>query len=220
MSAPPYMQFYVGDYLASTKRFSTLQHGAYVLLLFEMWQNGGYIENDDATLTAIAGVRPTQWARIKPTLMRHFRIENGMVTHARLLESLQSYAQKCAQLSKNGAHGGKAKALKHKKREVANASDLTKQMPIYPEPEPDREINLSAPSGAERDLSLWSEAQSRFRSPDGERACAPVLRLVTEKGPSEGSQTDGPAWMAKRPSEMTPEERLLAKAYVEAQRNG
>ena len=209
MSAPPYMQFYVGDYLADTMRLTTMQHGAYLLLLCNLWRAGGELPYDDGLLSQLTKLRPAQWRDMKPTLMPFFRVENGMLSQGRLTAEFQRAAHSYETKKQNGAHGGKPKHRKTKEAGLAGA----KRSLIYTEPEPEREINLSAPSAAERDLSLSNEqAQSRFRSPDGERACAPVLRLVTEKGPSEGSQTDGPAWMAKRPSEMTPEERLLAKA--------
>ena len=85
-----------------------------------------------------------------------------------------------------------------------------------PSVEPSEEETLSL-TGAR--VSSSCEADARSARLNGSLASAPAS-AQEKRGPSEGCQTDTPAWMAKRPSEMTPEERLLAKAYVEAQRNG
>jgi hypothetical protein len=50
MPAMPYMQFYVGDHLAATSDLSTLEQGAYLLLIFNYWQRGGPLPDDDTKL--------------------------------------------------------------------------------------------------------------------------------------------------------------------------
>ena len=54
MTSAPFMQFYVGDYLADTLALSTEQHGAYLLLLLTLWRHNGRLPNDPATLARIA----------------------------------------------------------------------------------------------------------------------------------------------------------------------
>jgi uncharacterized protein YdaU (DUF1376 family) len=65
------MPLYWGDYLRDTRDLSTLQHGAYLLLIAHYWQHGG-LPGDERALAAIAGVPRPTWRRISPALAAKF----------------------------------------------------------------------------------------------------------------------------------------------------
>jgi uncharacterized protein YdaU (DUF1376 family) len=94
----PWMPLYVGDYLADTKHLTTVEHGAYVLLMMHYWQHSG-LPDDDARLARIAGLNAEEWAGVKKTLAELF--EPGW-THKRIDAELAKAAQK----SRNGRRGG------------------------------------------------------------------------------------------------------------------
>lgn len=66
------MPLYVGDYLADTRRLSTLEHGAYLLLIMDYWQNGS-IPTDDAALARIAGMSGKEWGIAKKSISPLFQ---------------------------------------------------------------------------------------------------------------------------------------------------
>lgn len=83
MSALPWMPLYPADYLADTRRLTTEQHGAYLLLLLDSWVSGA-LPDDDSVLARVAGMDAEGWAAMRPVLARYFQIADGMWIHARL----------------------------------------------------------------------------------------------------------------------------------------
>src|SRR5215472_12825991 len=65
------MPLYWGDYLRDTRDLSTLQHGAYLLLIAHYWQHGA-LPTDARQLAAIAGVPIATWRRIAPAIAAKF----------------------------------------------------------------------------------------------------------------------------------------------------
>lgn len=79
-----WMPVYIGDYLADTMRLSTLQHGAYFLLMLEYWRQGP-LPDDMDELSAIARAERKTWDKsIWPTLKRFFsKGEDGLLHQKR-----------------------------------------------------------------------------------------------------------------------------------------
>jgi uncharacterized protein YdaU (DUF1376 family) len=87
-----WMPFWVGDYLADTRHLSTIEHGAYLLLMMHYWQHDG-LPNDDRKLARIAGLSLKQWATYRPTLAEFFDDE---WRHGRLQHELSVSLEKSA----------------------------------------------------------------------------------------------------------------------------
>lgn len=78
------MPLHIPDYRADTGHLSTLEHGAYLLLIMHYWMKGG-LPDDDARLARITGMDPQQWSEAKPALellftagWRHKRVEREL----------------------------------------------------------------------------------------------------------------------------------------------
>ena len=85
--ARPWMPFYVADYLGDTEHLSTVQHGAYCLLLFSYWKRGT-LPDDDQQLANITRLPLDEWLTHRPTLQAFFfdgwthkRMEAELVRH-------------------------------------------------------------------------------------------------------------------------------------------
>lgn len=92
-----WMPLDVGAYLRDTSRLSTLEHGAYLLLIMDYWVNGN-LPKDDASLALIARVSLDDWKKMRPKLKKLFK--KGW-THKRVEEELQKAAEISEKRRKN-----------------------------------------------------------------------------------------------------------------------
>lgn len=68
----PWMPLYVADYLADTMHLSTVEHGAYMLLIMHYWQNGS-LPKEPVKLARIARMTGKEWAEISDTIAELFQ---------------------------------------------------------------------------------------------------------------------------------------------------
>lgn len=118
MAQYPAMPLWTDAYLGDTFDLSTLEHGAYLLLLMTMWRSGGSLPDDDKKLARSARLTTGQWKRIKPRLMEFFKVENGVITQGRLTDEYNAVRQK----SKRQSEKAKSRWLKTKETHDAAAS--------------------------------------------------------------------------------------------------
>lgn len=78
-----WMPLYVADYLADTSRLTTVQHGAYLLLIMDYWRNGS-LPDDDSILAQITKMQPDAWSNTRAYISKFFSIENGQWFHKRI----------------------------------------------------------------------------------------------------------------------------------------
>jgi uncharacterized protein YdaU (DUF1376 family) len=82
-----YMPLWIGDYLADTTHLSTVQHGAYLLLIMAYWRKGP-LRNDDATLAATAKMTAAEWRKHKLVILAFFTLNDGQFTQTRIEKEL------------------------------------------------------------------------------------------------------------------------------------
>lgn len=70
MAEFPALTLWTDSYLSDTRLLSTLEHGAYLLLLMEAWRRPNCdLPDDDNMLARMAGLGPDEWGQIKAIVM-------------------------------------------------------------------------------------------------------------------------------------------------------
>jgi uncharacterized protein YdaU (DUF1376 family) len=136
--SPPYMPLYVGDYLADTTHLSTMEHGAYLLIIMALWRNGGELPNDPNRIAKCAKLTMDKWRRIESTIMEFFAVDGDRIIHARVTKELQHVTEIRTSRSDAGRRGNEAKALKKQQADTANVIRLHTQL------EPELDIRTEA----------------------------------------------------------------------------
>ena len=107
MAALPYIQLYVADYLADTAHLTTIEHGAYLLLIFNYWQKGNSFKaKDERTLNkrlaTVARMNEQEWENAKETLSEYFEINENEWVHSRIERDLEQVNSKSTKASAAG----------------------------------------------------------------------------------------------------------------------
>lgn len=103
MAEFPIMPMHWDAYFADTTHLTTLEHGAYLLLLGAMWRAGGSLPNDDKRLARFAGLTNGQWTRAKLVIWPFLRVMDGIVTQDKLLETLDAVRQRSRSAKKSAS---------------------------------------------------------------------------------------------------------------------
>src|SRR5215469_7478047 len=111
----------ISDYLADTQHLTTVQHGAYLLLLMTMRRAGGWLDDDDQKLARIVKMTVSKWRVIASDIRSLMIFQDGKLSQKRVLSDIQKQQNVGFRNAMNGKLGGIAKSLKTKSSEVANA---------------------------------------------------------------------------------------------------
>lgn len=102
-----WMPLYIAEYTADTTRFTTEQHGAYLLIIMDYWRNGPP-PDDDVVLAQVAKLPPARWRAIRKILAPKFKIADGVWKHKRVEIELN----KARNMNEQRSIAGKASAAK------------------------------------------------------------------------------------------------------------
>ena len=119
MAQFPSLPLWTDAYLGDTTHLTTLEHGAYLLLLIAAWRSPNCrLPNDDKMLARYTKLTPTQWKRIKPMILSFFDEKDNWLYQGRLSDESSFVKQK----SKRQSDKAKARWLKYKETPDAVAS--------------------------------------------------------------------------------------------------
>jgi uncharacterized protein YdaU (DUF1376 family) len=173
MSETPFMPLWVSDFVGDTLDLDAKEIGAYMLILMTMWGRDGYLPNDEKKLQRVARCG-RDWPRVWASIRHYFREDGDRITQGRLLLELQKVAAKRIVNAQHGARGGRAKALKSKDQDLANATVSLQQ----PEPEPYRKKDRGKPLSSAMDgfAEFWQSVPRKVAKPKAQEAYAKALR--------------------------------------------
>ena len=171
MAALPYMPLFVADYLADAAHLNTTQHGAYLLLIFNYWQRGGPLPDDDKRLASICRLGPREWARHRDVISEFFTIADGQWSHSRIQTELARV---------------EAKSLKSKKAAQASVQRRFGERSTDVEPteaHTDKVIPLAKANGAENnsDTEFWANAKAYL----GPKRASLIGKWIKDHGKDE-----------------------------------
>lgn len=112
-----YMPLYIADYDADTSHLSTLEHGAYFLLIKTYWKSGGALPDSDLRLANIAHMSMDDWRVVKPILAEFFRAADGKWFHKRIEKELEHFRDKSTKAKAARQAGIDKKRREHEARE-------------------------------------------------------------------------------------------------------
>jgi uncharacterized protein YdaU (DUF1376 family) len=128
-----WIAFYMGDYQKDTNRLTTLEHGAYFLLLQECWTHGN-IPIDPQARAAVAKLPLREWLKIAPKINPYFQDDGTNKRATKEIEKAETIRTKRALAGfRGGTQSGISKAIargmqsKMESKREANAYQTIKQ---------------------------------------------------------------------------------------------
>lgn len=171
----PFMRMWWGDFFADPKvaALPGETRGIYACLLGAMWQNGGWLANNDSMIARLLGLHVLTWkARHKPLVLPLLSVgvtpmvPGGVLTQKRLTKEWRKATQLIEENHSKAAKARAAKAAKSTKQASVTepkSSPVTETLTgpvteivtepvkaLQPEPEPQK--NRPLPSQAERPI--------------------------------------------------------------------
>lgn len=124
MAALPYIQLYVSDYLSDAAHLTAIQHGAYLLLIFNYWQKGHALNNSNERLANVARMSNAEWEENKAVIAEFFRIEGDEWHHDRIDSDLFAVAAKSTKASRAGKASANNRAASVQQSSSERSTDV------------------------------------------------------------------------------------------------
>ena len=174
-----WMPLYIGDYLRDTRRLSLAEHGAYILLLMEIWTHG-QIANDDNRIARILGVGVAEWKAIRPEIEGFFAVSPASWRHGRVEKERARVGEISQKRSSAGKAGAKARwqgdGNGNSKSMLTTATTTVTDKTtddLFPpnggvgsgEPDPDADDGKVSSEDIQKFLDHWNDLAPRFKWP-------------------------------------------------------
>lgn len=186
-----WMPLYVGDYLRDTGHLTTIEHGAYLLLLMQAWTRDGALPADDNRLRTLARMSPAEWKASRDTILEFFERDGDCYRQQRLTEELEN--AKAMTEQRRGAGRASAEARAKKRRDNGSSNEPINENPTTVERALQREgqqkTRPSQSQEEERAEAIASDAGASPTVPNARDTLwaegLPILERMIGKPPSQ-----------------------------------
>jgi uncharacterized protein YdaU (DUF1376 family) len=177
MAALPYMPLYVADYMADAAHLTTLQHGAYLLMLMNYWQRGKPLPTDEVQLARIARLGRKEWNANRAEILAFFYEEENLLKHGRVEAELAKVRAKSLKCRKAG--------LTSVQRRLNGRSTDDEQTLNHTDTDTSKKkVPLDKSNGADSDKIFWDTAKA-FLSAESRNPGALIGKWCRDHGKSE-----------------------------------
>lgn len=174
----PWMPLYVADYLADTGHLSTLEHGAYMLLIMHYWQHGE-LPAEETRISRVCRLSGDEWAESRETLKSLFDED---WRHKRIDEELAEAEEKYRRRAEAGRKGGKSNAEAKPEQCLSNAEAALNQPQPQPPSSPKNKKEAKASSGCDEKFAEFWLAYPRREGPNPRKPAKLVFDRLVAKG--------------------------------------
>jgi uncharacterized protein YdaU (DUF1376 family) len=174
------MQLYVNDYLADTAHLNASQHGAYMLLIMNYWQQGKPLNNSRERLGSVARMTPDEWEDNREILAEFFWIDGDIWTHARVENDLAKVREKSEKASVSARQ---AFAKRSQSDRIANGE----QSPTYTDTDTDTKKDIYTESFED----FWKTYPLRVGKGSAMKAWVKAIKKTTPEIIIEGADRYG-----------------------------
>jgi uncharacterized protein YdaU (DUF1376 family) len=155
--ADAWMPLWIGAYLADTLHLTTLQHGAYLLLLMAYWRERSALPDDDEQLRSIAKLERSEWKRLRPVLAKFFRVGDGHWWHKRVEKEMAAAEDRSSKAAEKALKAARARWGGSPEHAASNAHSNAPSMPeAFPEALPELVLNHCPTPSPIEDISTPS----------------------------------------------------------------
>lgn len=193
MAEFPFLPLATDAYLGDTTHLTTIEHGAYLLLLMAAWRSPDCrLPDDDRLLSRYARLTAGQWARMRPILATFWRIEGGFWMQRRLTDEWEAVRQK-REKAKDAAG---SRWLKNKKGRHADASPKQSERNANHNHNHIVEDTSVSPTKSGHDFDRFWKAYPRRV---GKEAARKAWAACIKRGVQPWHMIEGAQWLADHP---------------------
>lgn len=178
MTTRPYMPLWVADYLGDTGHLTTVQHGAYMLLIMHYWRRGE-LPTDERQLAQVVRMTPDEWQQHREVLADFF--EDGW-KHQRIDIEIARAAEKSEQAVNAGRASGQSRRRKKRTDVKQTFNGRSTDVPTECELPESESYSVSKDTGAKAPPDPKASLFDRGREVLGAKAGGLIAKVLRSYG--------------------------------------